>query len=251
MDKLIAIYPSPYSLEDFIRAFNPDNGQFILLLIVSGLTFLFGFLEYIYSFLLVRKDKSAPFPPWMHTFYLAHDSMGIFVFFSASKEVGGFWFFDAAALSLVVWNLFEVYNLYKCVTTERQDLWGHLYEEPVTLANALIKIVGQILIFIGIVHVLRIFMHDSAMYQWFLFTNVVMAIVPGLYWEKRKSRKGTSLPLAIVILLGTVITFQPWSMWALVSNYFSMGENPWLIFLGAVCIGSAVRNIIVLKKLPK
>jgi hypothetical protein len=33
-----------------------------------------GLLQYIYSVLLVRREGRGPFPLWMHTFYLAHDT---------------------------------------------------------------------------------------------------------------------------------------------------------------------------------
>src|SRR3546814_2396649 len=57
--------------DQLIAAFRLDNTP---LLAISALTFLFGYLEYVYSFALTFREKRAPYPVWMHTFYLAHDS---------------------------------------------------------------------------------------------------------------------------------------------------------------------------------
>lgn len=47
-------------------------------------------------------------------------------------------------------------------------------------------------------------MNDEVMFKWFAFTNIVMAVGPGYLWNERKSRKGSSIGLAIVIFIGTV-----------------------------------------------
>lgn len=250
LEKLFTFYPGNYSLADFTYAFSPDNPQFALTVSIAALTFFFGYMEYIYSFQLIRREKSAPYPVWMHTFYFAHDSMGAIVFALAAKATGGFWFFTAASIGLVIWNLFEVYNLYKCIYVERQDIWGHLHAEPVSVKEAWLRVIGQIIIFIGVVNLFRVFMHDPYMFKWFIFTNILIAIAPGFYWEKRKTQIGASYKLAIVILLGTINSFTPINMWALTSDYFSFANNPWFYIAGMVSIGFAIRNIVVLKKMP-
>lgn len=250
LEKLFSFYPGNYTLEDFTFAFSPENPQFILLLIVAVVTFFFGYMEYIYSFQLIRREKSAPYPVWMHTFYFAHDSMGVIVFALASKATGGFWFFTLASAALVIWNLFEVYNLYKCIYVERQEIWGHLHDEAITVKEAWLKVIGQIIIFIGVVNLFRVFMADPYMFKWFIFTNILIAIVPGFYWEKRRTQIGASYKLAIVILLGTINSFTPFNMWVLTSDYFSFANNPWFYCIGIVSICFAIRNILVLKKMP-
>lgn len=250
-EKLFNFYPKPYALEDFMYAFSPENPQFILLLCIAGLTFLIGYLEYVYSFKLIRREHSAPYPVWMHTFYFAHDSMGAVVFAMASKAVGGFWFFTAASIALMVWNLFEVYNLYKCIYVERQAIWGHLSDEPISIKEAWLRIIGQLLIFIPAVNLFRLFMADHAMFSWFIFTNVLIAIVPGLYWEKRKTQVGASLTLAIIILIGTINSFHPWNMWVLTTDYYAFSNNPWFYILGIISISFAIRNILIYKRQSK
>ncbi|MDS0528453.1 hypothetical protein NNC19_22445 [Clostridium sp. SHJSY1] len=251
LEKLFSIYPGNYTLQDFTYAFSQQNPQFALILIIASLTFFIGYMEYVYSFKLVRREKSAPYPVWMHTFYFAHDSMGAVVFAMAAKATGGFWFFTVSSIALIIWNLFEIYNLYKCIFVERQEIWGALHTDSITVKEAFLRILGQIIIFVGVVNLFRVFMNDPYMFKWFIFTNVLIAIVPGLYWEKRKTRIGSSYKLAIVILVGTINSFLPINMWSLTSDYFSFSNNPWFYVLGIVSIGFAIRNIVVLKRLPK
>jgi hypothetical protein len=93
-------------------------------------------------------------------------------------------------------------------------------------------------------------MNDPAMFKWYIFTNVLMGIMPGLYWEKRGTQLGASWGLAIVILIGTINSFLPTNMWAAASPYFSIQNNPWFYVVGIVAIFFAFRNLWVLKKLP-
>nr|MCI1925378.1 hypothetical protein [Ligilactobacillus acidipiscis] len=103
---------------------------------------------------------------------------------------------------------------------------------------------------IGTVNLFRIFMNDPAMFKWYIFTNILMGIMPGLYWEKRGTRIGASWGLAIVILIGTVNSFLPTNMWASVSPYFTFADNPWFYVIGVISIFFACRAFWVLKKLP-
>ncbi|GEP24176.1 hypothetical protein [Lentilactobacillus diolivorans] len=252
MSYLLGVYPADYSANQFIQAFSFSNPHIAFNLVVAGLTFLFGYLEYMYSFALVIKERSAPYPIWMHTFYFAHDSMGAIVFALAAIKYHNFWLFWGASGALVIWNLFEVFNLYKAIYVERDAIWGHLYKTgKVSIKDAWIKVVSQLCIMIGVVNLFRVFMHDPFMFKWFIFTNVLIAIAPGLYWEERKTQVGASKGLAIVIILGTINSFLPTNMWALVSPMFRFNENPWFYILGAVAILYSVRAYFVYDRLAK
>ena len=63
-----------YTVEAFMASYAWGNWK---ILAISALTFFFGYMEYIYSFRLVAREKSAPYPMWMHTFYFAHDFTGV------------------------------------------------------------------------------------------------------------------------------------------------------------------------------
>lgn len=234
-----------YTVDEVMRAFSLDNTG---LLAVAAFTFFLGYMEYIYSFRLVLREKLAPYPMWMHTFYLAHDFTGALVFYSLARHNDFFWFFAATSVALLIWNCFEIYNIYKGITLERQEIWGAYHTEPVTVPQAFLSTIGQILLFVAIVNLGRMYMADVSMLKWFSITNMVMAVAPGFLWARRKTRDGASLGLAIVILVATVNTFLPGiNMWAQVSPYF---HQPWYYAMGVVCIGFAVRNLVVLLKLP-
>lgn len=244
-------YTTDYTAQQFMHTFSFNNSQIGFNLLIAGLTFLFGYLEYMYSFALIIKERSAPFPIWMHTFYFAHDSMGALVFALAAIKYNNFWLFWGAAGALMVWNLFEIFNLYKAIYVERDDIWGALYHNGQTpLHSAWWRVITQICLMIGIVNLFRVFMHDPLMFKWFIFTNVLMAVGPGLYWERRQTRVGASRGLAIVILLGTVNSFMPNNMWALATPYFSWHQNPWFYILGVIVILFAAYGLYVYNCLP-
>lgn len=251
IEQLYNSYPTDYRLQDLLQTFSFSNPHIGFVLTVAGITFLMGYLEYMYSFALVLWEKSAPFPIWMHTFYFAHDSTGAIVFALAALANNNFWFFWSASGALMVWNLFEIFNLYKAITVERNEIWGHLYPNgQVTVGQAFWKVVVQIIMMIAIVNLFRVFMHDPYMFKWFIFTNVIMAIFPGLYWEQRKTQTGGSMGLAIVIFICTVNSFIPMNMWALSSHYFSMAANPWFYLIGIVSIAYSIRSLLKYRQLP-
>jgi len=232
-------------VQDLMTAYSPSNPFFIRLIIVSILTFGMGYIEYIYSFRLVIKEKSAPYPIWMHTFYFAHDFSGAIVFLTLAKKTG-FWFFWVAGIALIIWNFFEVYNIYKAVTVEREDIWG----KDSTVKQAMKEVIFQIAIMFCVVNLFRVFMNDEVMFKWFAFTNILIAVAPGYYWQSRKTRKGASLGLSITIMIGTFLTFLPpgFGMWTTASPYF---DQPWFYITGLVTMLFAIRNYFILKAFPE
>ncbi|MBT8339947.1 MAG: hypothetical protein HKP58_02265 [Desulfatitalea sp.] len=219
------------------------------LLGISAIAFAIGYIEYVYSFRLVIREKSAPFPVWMHTFYFAHDFTAAVVFFKLARQYDYFWFFTLSSIALLVWNCFEIFNLYMAVKVERQEIWGECYSTPVTEKQAVLKIIGQIAIMAAVVNLFRVYMNDVVMFKWLCFTNIIMAVGPGYLWAKRKRRTGTSVGLSIVIFAGTVNTFLPpgYGMWTTALNYF---DQPWFYITGIIISAVALNNIIMLLRFP-
>lgn len=232
-------------IEEFIHSYSTKPA----LLWISAFAFLIGYLEYIYSFRLVLREKLAPYPVWMHTFYFAHDLTGAIVFFRLAQQHDFFWFFTAASIALVIWNCFEVFNLYMAVKVERQEIWGKFYGAPVTERQAVLRILGQIALMLCVVNLFRVFMNDEVMFKWFAFTNILIAVGPGFLWEQRKTRTGASVGLSLVILVGTINTFLPpgWGMWTTALSYF---DQPWFYITGVVVSAYALRNVLVLLRMP-
>ena len=77
-----------------------------------------------------------------------------------------------------------------------------------------------------------------------------MVVGPGYLWIERKSRKGSSIGLAIVIFIGTVNIFLPagYGMWTTASTYFN---QPWFYITGVVISAYAFRNVIMPLKFPQ
>lgn len=219
------------------------------LLIISVIAFSIGYIEYIYSFRLVLRENSAPFPLWMHTFYFAHDLTAAIVFFNLAEQHSFFWFFSGASVALLIWNGFEIFNLYMAVKVERIAIWGRSYGVDVTAKQALSAILMQIVIMLMIVNLGRLFMHDETMFKWFCLTNIIMAVAPGYLWAERRSRQGASVGLAIVIFIGTVNTFLPpgYGMWTTALSYF---DQPWFYACGVVASLVALRNVLLLLSFP-
>ena len=237
-----------YTLQEFINAFSFSDPDITTMLIVSGFTFFLGYLQYMYSLAIVIREKRAPFPIWMHTFYLAHDFTCSMYFFHLAGENNNFWFFNVFAVGLLIWSGLEIWSFYMAVKYERQEIWGDdKGGECVSKSYAIFNIIIQVAMFFAVVNVLRIFMTDVAMVKWWLFTNVIMVTVPGFFWLKRSTRSGASVGLGIILVITAIASFVPGSMWTRISDYFN---QPWYYVLGIIVTFIAVRNLIELLKLP-
>lgn len=220
------------------------------LLIISAITFSVGYIQYVYSFRLVMSEGKAPFPVWMHTLYFAHDATAAVIFFILAQGNDWFWFFSLASLALFIWTLFELFNLYMAIKVERQEIWGSYYSKPMSQSQALMHVLLQTTFMFVLVNLLRIFMQDDTMFKWFLLTNVVMAVGPGLLWRQRISREGSSIGLAIVIVFGTVLSFLPPGLGMFTTALPSTFDQPWFYATGLVTALIALCHLTYLWKLP-
>lgn len=232
-------------IEDLIQAYSTNTR----LLLISAVTFAFGYAQYLYSFRLVLKEHKAPFPLWMHTLYLAHDATACVVFYLLAREHGWFWFFTLTSIALAIWTLFELFCLYMAIKVEREEIWGRYQQGPVTVVQALSRVIAQTLFMLALVNLLRVLMADETMFKWFALTNVVMAVGPGLLWRQRQSRAGSSVGLAIVIVLGTLWTFLPpgFGMFTTALPYF---DQPLFYLVGFAASLCALNNLRMLLRFP-
>lgn len=78
---------------------------------------------------------------------------------------------------------------------------------------------------------------------------MVMATLPGLLWQRRGSRKGNGMGIALVILGGTINTFLPCGMFvSALPQYF---DHPWFYLAGIVFTLVAIRNVVTVARFPK
>ena len=232
-------------LDDLLHNYDFGNPHIVRLLIVSAVAFGFGYGVYLYCILLLVRERRSPYPVWMHTFYLACDATGTVFWFLLAKDHHWFWFFAASSAAMSIWVLCELWSLYMAARYERQEIWGRYYDQPVTPRQAVNRIVAQTLWFLCVVNLTNYFfggLNDAAMFKWYVWTNLIVAVGPGYLWAARKTREGTSMGLAIMVLLSIIATYLPrgYGMWTTASSYF---DTPWFYLSGLVATGYAVYNL--------
>jgi len=233
-------------LQEVMRAYQENTAR---MLILSALSFAGGYGLYIYSFLLTIREKKAPFPFWMHVFYLAHDITGAVVFGIAAYQNHWFWFFASTSIALLVWNAFEIFNIVMGIKYERQEIWGRYYASPVTTLQAIARTAWLVVLMFAVVNILRVYMHDDVMFKWFSLTNAIMAVFPGFLWNERQSRAWSSVGLAILIVGVSANTFLPpgFGMFTTASTFF---DQPWFYLTGVICTAFSIKHLVMLLRYP-
>lgn len=250
IQKLISGYPTgEVSPQDFIDHLSIGADGWIGAWIAIALAVIFGLLVYIIPIVLTEKNHIGPYPLWLHTFYCAADFMGIWVFLDAWKNYEHFLLFILLAIGEAIWVVMEVFCLQRALTYEAEINWkpGTPFKER--LRDVIIQVVC---FYVGL-NFLRFELLDSTMWKFWIFTQVLITIVPGLVMEKRGYRKGNSRLLHIVLICVAIISFNPWcNMWlAIEPDFFSISANPWYYIMGIICLFFAIRGLYIYEKLPE
>lgn len=248
--KLISGYPTgEVSPQDFIDHLSIGADGWIGAWIAIALAVIFGLLVYIIPIVLTEKNHIGPYPLWLHTFYCAADFMGIWVFLDAWKNYEHFLLFILLAIGEAIWVVMEVFCLQRALTYEAEINWkpGTPFKER--LRDVIIQVVC---FYVGL-NFLRFELLDSTMWKFWIFTQVLITIVPGLVMEKRGYRKGNSRLLHIVLICVAIVSFNPWcNMWlAIEPDFFSISANPWYYIMGIICLFFAIRGLYIYEKLPE
>ena len=253
--KLLSIYESlllkypkvEISPEDFITHLSPDSPNFNTAWLSISLTVFFGLLVYIIPIYLTEKDHIGPYPLWLHNFYCAADFMGIWVFLEAYKKYNYF-LFALLSIGETIWVLMEIFCIQRSIKYESNLYW----EKNASLTKKLTDILIQIICFFVGLNLLRFELNDSSMWKFWIFTQVLITIIPGLELEKRGYREGNSLLLHLTFICVAVVSFNPWcNMWKEISpEFFSIKNNPWYYIVGAVCYFMSIRGTIIYLRLP-
>lgn len=233
--------------EAMLSAFSSGNN---LLAVVGGVTFAIGFLQYVYSIRLLVREKLTPFPVWMHTFYIAHDSTWAFLFFFASAHYQWNPIFLFTSLAHVVWVLLEIFSLVLIVRFDnsRREQFGMHFGPNVTRNQAVLAIVGQLAAFYTLMNLCVHFMGEGSYMMTAILTQYVMALGPGLLWMRRGSRAGGGMGIAFCLIASTAISFQPWSMWVIAMP--SIFDTPWFYLMGVVCLVISVSYAVMVSRFP-
>ncbi|KAH6612404.1 hypothetical protein C7974DRAFT_77492 [Boeremia exigua] len=186
------------------------------LLLASTVSSAVGFLTY---FMCVRKtltEGKGPMPFWMHTFFLAHDSVWCYLLGQAAPQYDNHWYLAGMSKGLFVWSLLEIWCIYKTIKEDRKRTFSSFFGPDPPLSSVLFYTVANVLAMYGIVVLGIILMGDECVMQWFGLTNVVAAVGPMHEYLRRGSREGLSLVFCFLNIIGTIWTFAPFGMWVLV-----------------------------------
>jgi len=250
IEKLISGYPQgDVTPQDFIDHLSIGADGWLSAWVAVGMAVIFGVLVYIIPIYLTEKEKMGPYPLWMHTFYCAADFMGIWVFLVAWLKYDHFPIFLLLSIGEAIWVVMEIYCLQRACTYEKD-----INFKPGTPMKQMLRDIAiQLVCFFVGLNLLRIELHDSTMWKFWIFTQVLITIVPGLVLEKRGYRKGNNLWLHIVLISVALISFNPWcNMWMCIApDYFSLNANPWYYIMGIVCLYFAIRGLFVYRQLPE
>lgn len=235
-----------YNADLIIDKFNNEPQVMIPLMILAmG----FGFVQYIYCFIMTKRDKCSPFPVYMHAYYLAHDFLFVTLFYQWFHEYDSI-VFQVVWLGMVAFNIFEIHALYEAVKYEHQETFGKYYDKPVTTKQASLWIGAMTLMSFAILSCARTFVDDKLMFVVFISTNTMMAIGPALMMRQRRKRRKGSLGLAFFIILGTIATFLPEGLGMYTTADPDFFARPWFFILGASCLLVAIWHFAVVARLP-
>ena len=247
---LLSNYPEGVvTPQDFIDHLSIGAEGWIGGWIAVALAVIFGLLVYIIPIYLMERDKCGPYPLWMHTFYCAADFMGIWVFLDAWLKYNHFLLFILLCVGEAIWVGMEIFCLQRAMTYEKDINWKKGTSNSSHLKDIIIQIVC---FYIGL-NFLRFELHDETMWKFWIFTQVLITIVPGLVMERRESTKGFNLALHIVLVCVALVSFNPWcNMWVAVNpDFFSLKADPWYYIMGIACLYFSVRGLVLYCKMKK
>ena len=249
-ERLTSGYPQgDVTPQDFIDHLTIGADGWVGAWIAIALAVIFGLLVYIIPIYLTEKEKVGPYPLWLHSFYCAADFMGIWVFLDAWRNYDHFLLFLLLAIGEAIWVGMEIYSLQRACTYEKD-----INFKPGTTTREMIKEIAiQVICFYVGLNFLRFELHDETMWKFWIFTQVLITIIPGLVMEKRQTRKGYNLWLHIVLICVALVSFNPWcNMWVAISpDFFSLEANPWYYIMGIICLFFSIRGLVQYLKLPK
>lgn len=239
-------------LLDIINGLSISNPRFLAVLIPVMIAQMFGFGVYIYAILIQKREHTSCYPPYIHTFFLAMDAFGAVYWTDLAIHYDHFWFFIFYAVALAVWCFLEVWSLYGAIKFDRKEFWGKYYDGDPTVKQATMRCAAQTLFFLVTIILYSYFMgagDDASMIKFYVWSIMIPAFFPGYLWAQRRTRKGTSMGLAIFILLSDVAAFAPFGlgMWTALSSYFN---TPIFYITGVVTICFAIYQIRLVKSFP-
>ena len=226
--------------------FTPGHQGFIGILIAFAIANSIGLIQYIWAVRITQNEHLTPFPAWVHAFFFGHDFTGACVFISLAFKYDNFWLFWVYGAGLLTWTVMELMNMRTTLLYEREEAFGH----GTTQGQALLQMAMMVALMFTIVELLRHLTGDVAMFIWLPITNLIMAIAPGLVLNARQSRKGSSVFINIMVLVGTIFNFLPAPLGLFTTVLPQIYNQPVWFAMGAVATLIAAYNLYRIIQLP-
>lgn len=207
---IMSLPPNYYPL--VLERLRFDNAA---LLASAACSFSVGYTQYAYAIMLPIKGGKSAMPFWMHSFYLAHDTVFSYLMGAAAPEYNSHWFLRSTSIALGIWTLLEVWCIFRAVTKDRSAVFSDLLGPNPRLAPVLCYVTAQQVAWYAIIILGIRLMGEGCFLQWFCLTNVAMAVAPLHEYMRRGSLEGLSVRLCAVNVVGTMITFSPFGMWVI------------------------------------
>lgn len=243
-------------LTDLLNALSLSNPDLVSVLIPCAVAFLGGYMVYIFCLLILAKEHTSCYPSWMHTFFCACDILGCIFWANLAMQNDNFWAFWAFSACMAVWVILEIISMYFSLKYERQEVFGGLYNKPVTMGKGAVHLIVQIIMWGSVIASFIYFMGgfaDAAFFKLYFWTNLIVCLGPCWHWMRRgvkTGRVGSGIAIQVMILITIIITWTPKGigMWCTISDYF---WTPTCIIAGVFATCFAVYNLVYQIRLPK
>ncbi len=242
-------------VQEYMWGFNPDNPEFVGILIAALIAFLIGYVEQFMSIIMIHKEKHGSFPMPLNTFYLAHDFLTGVIFLILGFYNNFFYIFMVLGIGMFIWNFTEVYDMYDYVKNNREETFRGIIFGELTTKKCIAELIVESVSFAVFILLMIVLMDDPTFLKWFMITNILIAVLSGYYWNSNYQKSGTvtgsSKALSIVILIGTINTFLPSGIGWWTTICPGTFDTPLFYLMGVVAVCFAIRNVyLVFKQLP-
>lgn len=218
----------------------------------------FGYLLYVQSIRILRREKTDPYPLYMHCWMITIDCIGTVTAWYLMLKYDFYWFFTLFALCVPIWVAMEAYSIYFGVKYERGRHFGGLVKNggQISEGTAWFYTIGMVVL-CAILNLYAMSMvggiENGAYWLFNPFTNYVFALWTWRYWTHRSaetgSREGNSMGLQIIITIQIALMWIPGVSWNLcLTEYFN---QPLFYICGAAMSALAIYNLRQCMKLPK
>ena len=214
-----------------------------------------GMLLYIWAIRLTFKEKTDPYPLWVHCWMISWDVIGTIMSIYLALHHDFFWVFVMFSFCEPVWVCLEAICIVKDIKLQRDEEFGDLVRGEVSVKRATLYAIAMIISGFAVNLWAFSLLGGAISGLWIIcpFTNYVFAFWCWRRWWQRAAkygdRTGNSMGLQIIL---TVEIFLMWcpglSIWTIICP---VNQNPFFYFCGIVATLISLSNLYLCAKHPK